>query len=133
MRSKFLSFVLLAGTVAGCASNPPPPPPMAEAPPPAPPPAMMTPTSMMGTYRGTAELASDAPARCARMNRPVTVRVLRNNSFTLGGMRGTIGADGAISSSTRRGMSMMGTASATGLDVTQMKGTCSYHYTLAKA
>lgn len=132
MRTKFLTFLFMAGTVVGCASNPPPPPPMAEAPPP-PPPAPTVVGPVMGLYKGTPELAADAPATCAKMSRPVSVRVARNNTFTLGGMRGTVGPDGAITSRGGRGMSMMGTASASGLDVTQVKGKCSYHYMLTKS
>lgn len=134
MRAKIITALLMAGTVVGCASNPPPPPPMAMTPPPpapvAAPPAAMG--SSDGMYRGMAELAADAPARCAKMTRTQSVRV-RRGAFTLMGMRGMVGPDGAITSTTRRNMSLAGTASGTTLDVTAMKGTCSYHYTLNKA
>jgi len=65
------------------------------------------------------------------MTRTQTVRV-RNSGFTLMGMRSTIGPDGAISTSARRGGSLSGTSSGSGLDMMVMKGTCSYHYTLTK-
>ena len=132
MRTKILSALLLAGTVVGCASNPPPPPPMAEAPPPPPPAAPIAMGPMSGMYRGTADASADLPRGCARMTRPATVRVGANNSFTLAGIRGMIGPDGAISSRGRGG-SLSGSASATALDVNVMKGKCSYHYTLNKA
>ena len=130
MRTKLLTFMLLAGTVVGCSSNPPPPPPMTEAPPPAPPaPAARGPVD--GMYKGMAELASDAPKGCVKMTRDQTVRV-RNNSFVLNGIKATIAPDGSITAPTRRGSSVSGTASATGLDLTSMRGKCSYHYTLTK-
>ena len=130
MRVKLITALMIAGTVVGCASNPPPPPPMAMTPPP-PPPAPVAMGPVDGMYKGMAELASDAPARCAKMTRAQTVRV-RRNSFALMGLRGTIGPDGTVTSPTRRGMSLTGTASPTGLDLMAMKGTCSYHYTLTK-
>lgn len=133
MRTKLLTFLFMAGTVVGCASNPPPPPPMAEAPPPAPAPAPAPMGPMAGLYRGTPELAADAPASCAKMSRPVSVRVARNNTFVLGGMRGSVGPDGSVTSRGGRNMSMMGMASASGLEITQMRGQCSYRYMLTKS
>ena len=132
MRMKLITALLMAGTVVGCASNPPPPPPMAMAPAaPAPAPAPMAMGSADGMYKGMAELASDAPRRCAKMTRAQTVRV-RNSAFTLMGMRAMIGPDGTISTTARRGGSLSGTASGSGLDMMAMKGTCNYHYTLTK-
>ncbi len=131
MRSKLLISLLMAGTVVGCASNPPPPPPMAAAPAPMPAPApMMGPVD--GAYRGTAELAADAPRSCRKMTKMQTVRV-RNNSFVMNGVKMTINPDGSLTGSGKRASMMSGTASATGLDVTSMQGKCSYRYTLNKA
>ena len=131
MKTKILTAMLLAGTVVGCASNPPPPPPMAEAAPmPAPAAPAMGP--MAGMYRGMAD-SSAQPRGCAKMTRPTNVRVASNNTFTLNGMRGMIGPDGAISSRASRGGSLSGTANAGALDVTMTRGKCSYHYTLNKA
>lgn len=132
MRMTVLPFLFLAGTVVGCASKPPPPPPMAEAPPPPPPPAPVALGPVDGIYKGMAELASDAPRSCAKMRREQTVRV-RGDSFVLNGIKGTIAPDGSITAPTRRGSSVSGTASATGLDLTSMRGKCSYHYTMTKA
>lgn len=129
MRMKILTALMLTGTVVGCASNPPPPPPMAEAPAPVPAP-MMAPVD--GMYKGMAMLGDDAPRRCAKMTKPQTVRV-KGNSFMLGGLKAMIGPDGAITAPSRRGVSLMGSASSTGLDLTSVKGKCSYHYTLAKS
>ena len=87
MRMKLLPFLLLAGTVVGCASNPPPPPPMAEAPAARrrrPLPSHSAP--MAGIYKGMAELAADAPRGCAKMTRTQTSRV-RGNSIVLTGVR----------------------------------------------
>ena len=131
MRMKLVTALLLAGTVVGCASNPPPPPPMAEAPPP-PPPAPMMMGPMAGMYRGMSD-TTDLPRGCAKMTRPAAVRVAGNNTFTLNGMRGMIGPDGAISSRPMRGGKLSGMATASGLDVTMMKGKCTYHYMLTKA
>ena len=130
MRSKLIVALLMAGTVVGCASNPPPPPMMAAAPPPPPPPAMMGPVD--GTYKGMAELAADAPATCAKMTRPMTVSV-RKNTFTMNTVRATVGPDGAVTSTMRRGMGVMGTANGSMLDLTSMRGKCSYHLMLNKA
>ena len=130
MRTKILTFILMAGTVVGCASNPPPPPPMAAAPPPPPPPPMVM-GPFDGVYRGTPTLTAESPARCAKMNRPVTVRVMRNNSFTAMGMRGTIGPDGMVSS-TGRGGSLAGNAANGTLTLTSTKGPCTYTTVLAK-
>ena len=130
MRMKVLSAMLLAATVAACADQAPPPAPPAPPPPP-PPPAPMAMGPVDGTYRGTAELAADAPRGCARMTRPTTVRV-RNNTFALGGMRATIGPDGSITAPTRRGMSVSGNASGNGMTVMTMRGRCSYTYSFSK-
>ena len=132
MRMKLLTALLMAGTVVGCASNPPPPPPpMADATAPSPTPAT-TAGDVGGTYRGTADLADGSGPRCAKMTRAQTVRV-RNNSFTLMGVKATIAPDGSITSASRRGTSITGMASSTGLDLTAMRGKCNYHYTMTKA
>ncbi len=132
MRLKIATFLLMAGTVVGCASNPPPPPPMAMAPEPAPMPA---PAPMMGAmdgmYRGTAELSPDAPRRCRKMG-ATTARV-RNGMITMGGMSGRVGPDGAIMASGRRGGGLTGTVSNGVADITTNRGGCSYHYTLNHA
>jgi hypothetical protein len=47
-------------------------------------------------------------------------------------VKATIGADGAISATPRRGASVTGTASGTGLDLMAAKAKCTYHYTLTK-
>ncbi|GAC1344741.1 MAG: hypothetical protein NVSMB18_22950 [Acetobacteraceae bacterium] len=131
MRLKIATFLLMAGTVVGCASNPPPPPPMAMAPEPAPAPAPApAPMAMDGTYRGMAELASEAPRNCRKMSATQTARV-RHNMITLGGMRGRIGADGAITPVGRGGLS--GSVTGGTAEVTMMKGRCSYHATLTHA
>ncbi len=133
MRTKLAMFLVLAGGVAGCASNPPPPPPMAMAPEPAPAPAPapMTPVSMAGSYTGTVEAGADNGARCRKMGTSATARV-RGNAFTLGGMRGKVAPDGTVSSAARRG-SMTGTLTNGTLDATETMGNCSYHYVLNKA
>ncbi len=132
MRMKLLSALLMAGTVVGCSGNPPPPPaPMADTTPaPAPAPAMVGPVD--GLYKGMADLADGAGPRCAKMTRTQTVRV-RRNSFVLMGVKATIAPDGSITSAARRGTSVTGTASGSGLDLMTMKGACSYHYSLTKA
>ena len=131
MRIKIITALLLAGTVVGCASNPPPPPPMAEAPPP-PPPAPMVMGPVDGLYKGMATLADGAPRGCAKMTRAQTVRV-RANSFVLMGVKATIAPDGTITAPTRRGTSVMGTATPGALSVTAMKGKCSYSYAMSKS
>ena len=129
MRSKVLLALLMVGTVAGCASNPPPPPPpVAEAPPPPPPPAL---GDVSGMYKGMADLGPDSPARCPKMTRAQTVRV-RNNAFVLMGVRATIGPDGTVTAASRRGVSIAGTVSPTGMDLMTTRGKCSYHYQLSK-
>lgn len=132
MRTKILTFILMAGTVVGCAGNPPPPPPMAAAPPP-PPPAPMAMGPFDGVYRGTPVLSAESPARCAKMNKPVTVRVGKNNAFTAMGLRGTIGPDGTVMASGRGKPSISGTASAGTINLTTMKGPCTYTTALSKA
>lgn len=126
MRLKFASVLLLAGTVVGCASNPPPPPPP-PAPEPMPAPAPMAPAAMApmsGMYKGTAELAGEG--RGCRAPRGTQTARVRNNTITLAGMRGQIGADGAV---TGRGIS--GTVTGGNADLTVKRGRCSYHYTLS--
>ena len=133
MRTKLLTFLFMAGTVVGCASNPPPPPPMAMAdttPAPAPAPAPVGP--MMGKYTGTADQGTDLPRGCAKMTRPVSVTVGRGNAFTLAGIRGMVGPDGTISSRGRGG-SLSGSATGAGMDVTATKGKCTYHFMLTHA
>ncbi len=136
MRLKIASFLLMAGTVVGCASNPPPPPPpMAMAPEPAPMPPAPAPVMSGGTngvYRGMAELAPEAPRRCRKMTAMQTARV-RNGMIALGGMSGKIGPDGTITAAGRRGGGLTGTVSGNTADITTMRGGCSYHYTLTQA
>ena len=132
MRTKILTFILMAGTVVGCASNPPPPPPMAAAPDPTPAPAPAPTGPVAGKYTGTADQATDLPRGCAKMTRPVTVTVRPNNTFVLAGVRGSIGPDGTISSRGRGG-SLSGSGTSAGLDVTATKGKCVYHYQLTHA
>lgn len=131
MRTKILSFVLMAGTVVGCGSNPPPPPPMAAAPEPMPmaAPAPMGP--MAGRYTGTADMNADMPRGCAKMTRPMTA-IVRGTTVSFAGVRGMIGPDGAVMSR-GRGAKLSGMATAAGMDVTLMKGKCTYHYMLTKA
>ena len=131
MRTKLVTALLMAGTVVGCATSPPPPPPMAMAPM-TPPPAPMMVGPVDGVYKGMAELATDAPKGCVKMTRTQTVSV-KKSMFYMMGLKGMVGPDGAVTSTPRRGMSVMGTASGTGLDLTAMKGKCSYHYMLNKA
>lgn len=130
MRLQLATFLLMAGTIAACSSNPPPPPPppmaMNE-----PAPAMQAPTppppapSMSGVYRGTAEL-TDGGRRCRRMG-AVTARV-RNNAITVAGARGRIGSDGAVS-----GRGLSGNVSGNAADLTLARGRCHYHLTLNQA
>lgn len=133
MRAKLAMFLVLAGGVAGCASNPPPPPPMAMAPEPAPmaAPAPMPAGDMAGTYRGTVEASADNGPRCRKMAPTATARV-RGNTVTMGSTRVTVGSDGALSGG-RRGPKVTGTLANGTLDATTMVGQCSYHYTLNKA
>ena len=131
MRTKLLTSLFVAGLVAGCASNPPPPPPMAEAPP-APAPAPVPTGATDGTYKGTAELASDAPSRCHKMTSAQTVRV-RNQAFAIAGLRAKIMPDGTIAAPAHRHDSLTGTANNNTLDMMLMQGKCSYHYTLSNA
>jgi len=76
-----------------------------------------------GTYRGTAELASDQRG-CRPMSGSQMARV-RNNTITIAGMRGRIGQDGTV---TGRGLS--GTVNGGTADLTVTRGRCTYHYTL---
>ena len=133
MRATLAMFLLAAGTVAGCASNPPPPAPMAMAPEPAPMPMTQAPMmsgSMTGIYRGTSEAAGTLGRRCRRPG-PVTVRVARNNTFTVLGIKGRISPDGTVSGM-RRGPSLTGTVSNGSMDVTT-GGRCHYHVTATHA
>ena len=133
MRVNLVTFLLLAGTVVGCASNPPPaPPPMAMAPEPAPAPAPMMSGPADGVYKGMAELAADAPRRCHKMTATQTVHV-RHGAFMLGGMRGKVGPDGGVMAPARHGMSLAGTVNNGTLDVTTMSRGCGYHYSLTRA
>jgi hypothetical protein len=128
MRTKVLTFALLAGTVVGCASNPPPPPPMAAAPPP-PPPAQPIPTGpMAGLYRGQPSLQAESTGRCTRYTKPLAVRVLNNNTFTIMGMRATVGPDGSVT-----GRNITGKAENGIINVTATRGTCVYATELTKA
>jgi hypothetical protein len=130
MRSKILTLILLAGTVVGCASNPPPPEPVVAAPPPAPP-APMAVGPVDGKYKGMAELTADSAPKCAKMTKAQYVTV-RKNTFFLMGVKATIGADGTIAATPRRGASVTGTATGTSLDLMAAKAKCTYHYTLTK-
>ena len=137
MNVKYALFAVLAAGVAGCARNPPPPPPMAMAPEPAPvaapasaPARTSSVGSVEGVYRGTSE-ASGTLARTCRAPGPVTVRVLRNNTFTALGMRGRIGPDGAISS-TGSDSTMSGTVQNGTMTLTT-SGRCAYTVNAAKA
>ncbi len=130
MRTKILTFILLAGTVVGCASNPPPPPPVVAAPPPAPP-APMVVGPVDGKYKGMAELTPDSAPKCAKMTRTQYLTV-KKNTFFLMGVKAVIGTDGTIAATPRRGASVTGTASGTGLDLMASKAKCTYHYTLTK-
>lgn len=133
MTAKYTLLAVLAAGIAGCARNPPPPPPMAMAPEPAPMPAPPPParmSSVEGVYRGTSEAAGTL-ARSCRTPGPVTVRVLRNNTFTALGMRGRISPDGAISS-TGRDSTLSGTVQNGTMTLTT-SGRCAYTVNAAKA
>ena len=78
-----------------------------------------------------ADLGSDSGPRCAKMTHTQTVRV-RNNVFVLMGVRATIGPDGTVTAASRRGVSIAGTVSPTGMDLMTSRGKCSYHYQLSK-
>ena len=134
MRTKLAMFLVLAGGVAGCASNPPPPP-MAMAPEPAPmaapAPAPMMSSGMNGMYSGTVEASADNGPRCRRMAPTASARV-RGRNITMGGMRVIAGRDGSLSGA-RRGPKVTGTIANGTIDATTMIGRCSYHYVLNKA
>ena len=132
MHVKLAIFTVVAITVAGCASRSPPPPPMLamEAPPP-PPPAPVMAAPVDGMYRGPVMSTDDSRPRCRKMPATAQTRV-RNNTFNLGGMRGRIGPDGAVTMAGRRGTTMTGMLANGTLDVTTMSGSCGYHYTLAR-
>ena len=131
MQIKLATFFVLAVGLAACASDPPPPPPVAAAPDPAPAPAPAPVASGPATYRGTVEAAADNGRRCRKIGSSASARV-NNGGFALGGLRGKVGSDGAVTS-TGRGGSMTGTLANGTLDVTETKGKCSYHYTLNQA
>lgn len=126
MRLNLALFLLAAGTVAGCASNPPPPAPMAMAPEPAPMPApapvMM---SMDGVYKGTSEAVGTLGRGCARPGAVSTT--VRRNMFVLGGIHARVNADGNVHNTSRRGAMLTGTLSNGTMDVTTKAGRCSYH------
>ena len=152
MRTKLLTFLFMAG-IAGCASNPPPPPPMpvtAAAPAPAPT------GPVMGRYTGTVDENPNLPRSCTKIRRPVSVTVGRNSMFVLGGIRGTVGPDGTISSrgrisvpsgGLRRGdtditssgatavssASLSGSATSASMDLMLTRDNCTYHFTLNHA
>ncbi len=132
MRLHLATILLAAGTLAACASNPPPPPPMApmaDATPMTPAPAPMMSGPAAGVYRGTSEATGTLGRRCTRPG-PVTVRVARNNTFSVLGMRGRVGPDGTVSSGRRGGLS--GTVANGSMDV-NVSGRCGYHVTATKA
>ena len=87
-------------------------------------------SSVEGVYRGTSE-ASGTLARGCRAPGPVTVRVLRNNTFTALGMRGRIGTDGAIASA-GRGSELSGNVQGGTMNVTTT-GRCAYNVVATKA
>ena len=129
MRIQLVAFAILAGSVAGCASPPPPPPPIvAVEPAPAPPPPVAA-GPIDGMYKGAAVKTDDSGPRCRRVPATATTRV-RNNAFVLGGVRGRVGPDGAVTAASPRGPKMTGTLSGGTLDVTTMTGPCGTHYTL---
>ena len=134
MTAKYALLAILAAGVAGCARNPPPPPPMAMAPEPvpmtAPEPAPARMSGVEGVYRGTSE-AVGTLARSCRAPGPVTVRVLRNNTFTALGMRGRIGPDGAISST--GGASNLSGNVQNGTMTLTTSGRCAYTVNATKA
>lgn len=133
MRTKLAMFLVLAGGVAGCASNPPPPPPMAMAPEPAPAPAPapMTPDAMNGTYKGAVEASADNGPRCHKMT--TATATVRGKTFKVGAMTGRIGDDGALTSAGKKGGTVTGTLANGTLDLNSTVGKCSYHYTLNHA
>ena len=134
MRTKLAMFLVLAGGVAGCASNPPPPP-MAMAPEPAPmaapAPAPMMSSGMNGRYTGTVEASADNGPRCRKMA-PTATATVRGRSVMMGGMRAMVGRDGTLMG-VRRGPKVTGTLANGTLDATTTMGRCSYHYVLNKA
>jgi|GEM_PF-3042264 len=135
MHTKLAMFLVLAGGVAGCASNPPPPP-MAMAPEPAPMAAPMTPAPMMsgsmaGRYTGTVEAASTNGRRCRSMG-PTASASVRGRNITMGGVRAVVSRTGALSG-VRRGAKVTGTMSGDTIDAMATIGRCSYHYVLNKA
>lgn len=126
MRLNLAMFLLAAGTVAGCASNPPPPAPIASAPEPAPMPAAEPAVmSMDGVYKGTAEAVGRLGRGCARPGAVSTT--VRRNVFVLKGIRGRVSADGTVHNASRRGGMLTGTLSNGTMDVTTKAGRCSYH------
>ncbi len=133
MRTKILTFVLMAGTVVGCASNPPPPPPMAVAPPP-PPPAPVVMGPFDGLYKGVPSLAADAPRNCPKAGKPVAVRVAKNSTFSMMNTVGMIGPDGTITSRPGRGKATLSGSAGNGqLNLTSVRGPCTYTALLTKA
>lgn len=134
MTFKYVTLAILAAGVAGCASNPPPPPPpMAMAPEPVTPVANTAPAAMSGMagrYVGTSEANGTLARGCARPG-PVTVTVLRNNTFTVKGMRGRINPDGTVAAA-GRGSSLSGNVSNGTMTVTTT-GRCAYTINATKA
>lgn len=132
MTFKHATLALLAVGVSACASNPPPPPPMAMAPEPAPVAAQapMRMSGMEGVYRGRSE-ATGTLARGCRAPGAVTVRVLRNNTFTALGMRGRINPDGSIASA-GRGSTLSGSVQG-GTMTLATTGRCAYSVNATKA
>ncbi len=129
MRLKLAACLMITGALAACAGTPPPP--MAAAEPmPAPAPMAMTPTD--GRYSGTVVSTDDSGRRCRKMATNATTQV-RNGTFALGGLRGTVGPDGSVTAAQRRGVMMSGTFSNDTLDVTTTGHGCGYHYTLNHA
>lgn len=130
MRAQIAGIIVLVSGVVGCAGTPPPRPMVAMEAPPAPAPAPMAAMPVDGTYQGSVMSTPDSRPRCRAMPATATTRE-RDGGFNLGGMRGRVGPDGTVSSTSRRGSSMTGTLAGGTLDVTTMRGGCGYHYTLA--
>ncbi len=132
MRAQIAMFLIAAGTVAGCASNPPPPAPMADMTPVAPmAPAPVTMGPVDGTYTGMAEADGTLGRGCAKAG-AVTTRV-RNNTFVIKGIRARVNADGTISNISRRGGTVTGTLANGAMDLMTKAGRCSYHITATHA
>lgn len=130
MRMKLLSALLMAGTVAACASNPPPPPPAPE-PAPAPAPAPVGPVAG-SVFKGMATVDPSSPKSCHAPRGTQTVKIAPNNAFVLSGRKVMIGPDGSLSTAGKTSM-VSGTAAANAIIATVKHGKCTYVYTLNPA